>query len=108
MKKELVRSEYIRVWLRPKEVENLKSLVSNSTCRTISEYGRKLLINLPIVIYYRNKSFDEFMDTSIELRREIQDLLRQPLTMANEERLIQLYREIKEGINQIMDQCSPK
>jgi len=77
---------------------------ANSTCRSVSEYVRKIILHQPVAIYYRNKSFDDFIEEAIALRNEMQLIrLDARLDMASQERLIQVQEAIKKSINQLVD-----
>lgn len=99
----------ISVNLNGLEYENVMQRFSMSGCYTISEYCRKMLLSEPIVLYYRNKSFDEFVQEAILLRNEIQFIRGQlPINLEKAGQLIKLQEDIKECINKIVDTCLPK
>jgi len=56
------------------ELKKIKSGYSNSTCRTLTAYMRKLLLNKPITAKVRNASLDAFMAEMITLRNELNAL----------------------------------
>lgn len=43
----------------------------SSTCRKLSHYLRKKLLDKPIVTTYRNQSLDDFMAETIRLRNDL-------------------------------------
>jgi len=53
------------------ELEKIKSGFSNSTCRSLTDYMRNLLLNKPVTIKTRNESLDAFMAEMIALRGEL-------------------------------------
>ena len=53
------------------ELKKIKLGYSNSTCRTLTGYMRKLLLNKPITAKVRNASLDAFMAEMITLRNEL-------------------------------------
>ena len=65
------RSKLLQVRLTPKESEKINNKFSHSTCRKLSDYIRKKLLDKPIAIYTRNQSLDDFMAEMIVLRNEL-------------------------------------
>jgi len=65
------RSKLLQVRLTPKELEKLDATFSKSTCRKLSDYVRKKLLDKPIAIYQRNQSLDDFMTELMALRNEL-------------------------------------
>jgi hypothetical protein len=54
------RQRRLNIRLSQQEWDKVKKLTSNSTCRSVSEYARKVLAEKPVKVFYRNRSFDEF------------------------------------------------
>lgn len=46
--------------LSEREWNKIHKLASNTTCRSVSEYCRKVLLREPVIVYHRNQSFDNF------------------------------------------------
>ncbi len=65
------RTKWLHLRLKPDEYQKLFKEFSKSTCRKLSEYARKNLLNKPITTNYRNQSLDEFMLEIIRLRTEL-------------------------------------
>jgi hypothetical protein len=53
------------------ELQELKKLKSHSTERSVSNYARKVLLQKPVIIRYRNSSADEFLNQMMELKKEL-------------------------------------
>ena len=103
-KKERYLDSFVHVALYKEDLEKLQQGMGNSTCRSLSEYCRGLLLGEPITLFYRNQSFDAFIEEAIALRKEMKSLREElPFTKENEERLIALEKEIKLCINKIFD-----
>lgn len=94
----------VGIRLKKEDFERLRQESSNSTCRTMSEYCRKLLLGKPVRVFYRDQSFDAFIDEVIVLRKDM-EAIRQggPFSLEGERRLIALQEEIKKCINKIFD-----
>lgn len=61
----------ITVRYRPAEVEKLTKLTQASTCRKVSEYIRKVSLQKPVTVQYRNQSADDFLAEMIQLKNEL-------------------------------------
>jgi len=46
--------------LSEQEWNKIHKLASSTTCRSVSEYCRDVLLHEPVTVYHRNKSFDDF------------------------------------------------
>ena len=46
--------------LSEQEWNKIHKLASNTTCRSVSEYCRKVLLREPVTVFQRNQSFDDF------------------------------------------------
>lgn len=44
--------------LSDQEWNKIHKLASNTTCRSVSEYCRKVLLHEPVTVYHRNQSLD--------------------------------------------------
>jgi hypothetical protein len=56
-----LRSRRLNIRLSEQEWQKAHRLMANTTCRSISEYARKLLTNQPVSQIFRNPSLEEFM-----------------------------------------------
>jgi hypothetical protein len=65
------RTHHICVRLTPREYDFISTRWRQSTCRQISEYLRKILLDKPITVRHRNQSLDDLMATLILLRGEL-------------------------------------
>ena len=65
------RDKWLHVRLTASEYEKIYKGFSSSTKRKISEYARSILLDKPITVYTRNRSFDDFVAEMILLRREL-------------------------------------
>jgi hypothetical protein len=68
------RTKWLHLRLKPDEYQKIFKKFSKSTCRKLSEYARKNLLDEPLTMNYRNQSLDEFMSEIILLRRELNAL----------------------------------
>jgi len=65
------RERLLQVRLTPKELEKIQAKFSQSTCRKLSDYVRRVLLDKPITMNQRNQSLDDFMAEMILLRNEL-------------------------------------
>jgi hypothetical protein len=68
-KENRTRRIYVRLTLR--EYDLITTRWRQSTCRELSEYLRKIMLNKPVTIRHRNQSLDDLMATLILLRGEL-------------------------------------
>jgi hypothetical protein len=65
------RDRLLQVRVTPKELEKIQVKFSQSTCRKLSDYVRRVLLDRPITVNQRNQSLDDFMAEMILLRNEL-------------------------------------
>ena len=70
-KEKEVRKKMIVVRMNPTEYDNLQKLYSKSTCRQLSEYLRKVALQKPITIKYRNEGADEILSALLKIKTEL-------------------------------------
>jgi len=68
------RLHRLNIRLDNNEWDKLYQLASRSTCRNISEYARKVLLEKPVRIFYRNQSLDDFEETMVLLLAQLETL----------------------------------
>ena len=100
------RSRTVRkiVGYTPAESEKLQRKFVESTCQTMSEYIRRLSLELPIRINYRDSSLDTLIDELITFRVVMEDI-RSALTISPDQ-VIQILNKLEEIytiINKIAD-----
>jgi hypothetical protein len=71
MKEKNNRTKWFHLRLTPDEYQKIMKEFNKSTCRKLSDYARKNLLQKPIVNTYRNQSLDDFMAEMIRLRLEL-------------------------------------
>jgi MobC-like protein len=71
MKEKVNRTKVMQIRLSVEEFDTINKRFSKTTCRKISEYGRKILLGKVVTVYSRNQSLDEFMGEMIKLRKEL-------------------------------------
>jgi len=89
------RPHSIAVYFTNEEYKIAVSLFEKTTYAKWSEYGRKLFLNKPVRVIYRNASLDDLLEAVNRIVRNEGFLLAQP----------ELGRELKSLFYQIGDQC---
>lgn len=64
-------SKWLHIRLKEEEHTKIHSKYSASTCRKLSEYARRVLLDKAITVNRRNQSLDDFMTEMIRLRHEL-------------------------------------
>ena len=98
--------KYHGVWINmtPKQFEEFYRQFSASECHSYSSFGRKMILREPVIVSHRNKSFDDFVDETVRLRKELRSLLEQDLFPAErQEGLLAVLEKIKFATYQLAD-----
>jgi len=66
-----VRKTVIKIRMNADEKKSLKKLQQGSTDRNMSNYVRKVVLQKPVVIQYRNQSADDFLKDMLALKKEL-------------------------------------
>ena len=62
---------WISFRVKPKEYEQIHRYFTKTTCRKLSEYARKVLLNKPVTVKFRNQSADDFLEQMVQLKNEL-------------------------------------
>ena len=72
MSEENVKRKYwISFRVKPEEYDKIHKLFRATTHRKLSEYARKVLMNKPVTVKYRNGLIDEFLTDIIPLKNQL-------------------------------------
>lgn len=61
----------LKVRMNAAEKHQLKKLQQSSTERTISNYVRKVALQKPVIVSYRNQSADDFLKDMLDLTKQL-------------------------------------
>lgn len=124
-----VRSKWFPIRLNEDEKKKLDLLYSRTTCNSLSEYARDVLLKEPVNIVNRNQSADEFLEEMVLLKNELNAIGKNfnqavhklhtldhdsqikawaILNEASKKQLMKKVDEIREKMNQIYEQWSQK
>jgi hypothetical protein len=65
------KTYWLNIRLTADEREMILAKCKQTTCRSLSEYARKILFNRPVTVNCRNGSLDKLMEELILLRKEL-------------------------------------
>ncbi len=65
------RYKWLHIRLKEEEHNKINKKFSASTCRKLSEYSRRVLLDKTVTVNQRNQSLDDFMAEMIKLRAEL-------------------------------------
>jgi 16S rRNA U1498 N3-methylase RsmE len=99
----------LNILMTKSEQEEFVKAFKCSTCRTMSSYARKLLLGDPVTVMYRNRSLDDFIESAVQLRKELKLVVSKD-SLANSEKaeLRRKLARIEENLIKIVEQCSQK
>lgn len=94
------------ILMNQEDIQRLKEQAARSTCGSLSEFARRILLGRQVTVLYRNESLDKFLDEAVLMRNELA-MIRQtlPRTGENEKRMIILLENIQSIISKIYEQC---
>ena len=70
-KSKQTHSKWLHIRLKEEEYNQIQKKFEASTCRKLSEYARRVLLDKTITVNQRNQSLDNFMAEMIRLRNEL-------------------------------------
>ncbi len=103
----------LNVRLSLHELQKVHRFSANSTCRSVSEYARKLLTQQPIIQFFRNPSLEE-LNTQLPPLLENIVAVANGLTKLNPElldaygKVLEAMEDIRILVTKLSEQCDPK
>jgi hypothetical protein len=74
MNNEKQPKRFVSVRLTEEEFKEVYRQCENSTCRSLTEYVKKVLTKKPVAVKVRNQSQDELLQTMIGLKNRLDQL----------------------------------
>jgi hypothetical protein len=105
------KGKQLSICVPPKEHERLLKEAANTTCRSLAEYCRKIVLGQPIVVTYRDRSFDDFTEACIQLKKDLDTIILKGIYSEREkqwankeielikEKCLQIYNYVRESKN---------
>ncbi len=66
-----VRNLFVKIRMNKTELQQLKKLQQQSTEKSLSNYVRKVSLQKPVIIKYRNSSADDFLRDMLDLKKQL-------------------------------------
>ena len=66
-----VRKIFVKIRMNGDELKQVKKKQQQTTERSLSEYIRKVSMQKPVTVKYRNQSADDFLKQMLELKKEL-------------------------------------
>lgn len=66
-----VRKHFVKTRMNESELNELTKLQQKTTEKDISNYLRKVALQKPVTVKYRNQSADDFLKQMLELKKEL-------------------------------------
>ena len=97
------------IHLTQADYEKIFANASKTMCRSLSDYGRRQLLNLPVTMQYRNRSADDAVEANIMLIAVLKQYLGRTFwTEGEKEWLRAEIGKLEEGTFKIFNLCLPK
>lgn len=69
------RKNIMHISYSDREYEKLRGFFERSSCQSMCEYGRKVLLHEPVIFRYRNGSMDDILEELVDMRSDLKALL---------------------------------
>lgn len=89
------RTRLVSLRLTTKEYQTIWAKCKTTTCRKLSEYIRRVLLEKKLTLFTRNQSMDDFMAELIQLRNELNAIGNNYNQVVKKLHLIQTMPELK-------------
>lgn len=66
-----VRTRFVKMRMNEIEYQQLEALWKETTERHLSNYLRKVILQKPVVVRYRNASADDFLSSMLQLKKDL-------------------------------------
>jgi hypothetical protein len=103
MKVNATPKRFLSVRLTSEELEEVYQYSNNSTCRSLTEYVKKVLTKKPVTVKVRNQSQDDLLAAMIGIKNRLDQLTDQAQDKNESEKLREL-AEIRLMTRQIFEQ----
>ena len=99
-------TRFLSIRLSTEEFDEVYQHLQQSTCRSLTEYVKKVLTQKPVTVKVRDQTREDVLQQLIQIKSRLEALLEKtvPHDMPSLQHEI---TEIKSSIRQIADKCSP-
>ena len=99
-------TRFLSIRLSTEEYAEVYQHLQQSTCRSLTEYVKKVLTNKPVTVKVRDQSREEILQQLTLIKSRLETLV-DKAAPADAEHLLREVAEIKSNIRQIAEKCSP-
>ncbi|HWB93498.1 MAG TPA: hypothetical protein VG605_16675 [Puia sp.] len=100
-------TRFLSIRLSPDEYQEVYQHLQQSTCRSLTEYVKKVLTNKPVTVKVRDQSKEDILQQLILVKSRLEMLIDKLPTGGSEQQLVGEVTEIKSSIREIAEKCSP-
>jgi hypothetical protein len=98
-------TRFVSIRLSPDEFKDVYQHLQESTCRSLTEYAKKLLTNKPVIVKVRDQSREDVLQQLTLIKTRLDNLL-DSVEPEKQNGLQGEIAEIKTAIRQIAEKCS--
>jgi hypothetical protein len=98
-------TRFVSIRLSPDEFKDVYRYLQESTCRSLTEYAKKLLTNKPVIVKVRDQSREDVLQQLTLIKTRLDNLL-DNVEPEKQNGLHGEIAEIKSAIRQIAEKCS--
>lgn len=99
-------TRFLSIRLSPDEYQEVYQHLQQSTCRSLTEYVKKVLTNKPVTVKVRDQSKEDILQQLALVKSRLETLI-DKLPAGNSDHLVKEVTDIKSSIREIADKCSP-
>jgi hypothetical protein len=100
------RDHKIVILCTASEYNTMRLLFKKTTCRSLPEYGRKMMMHKPVAVTYRNRSIDDLVDAANASGKLLLRMMMHPgFTFAEIEQMRGQMNDIYQIFVEISHQC---
>jgi hypothetical protein len=99
-------TRFLSIRLSADEYKEVYQHLQQSTCRSLTEYVKKVLTSKPVTVKVRDQSREEILQQLILIKSRLEALV-EKAAPSDAEQLLREVTEIKSSIRQIAEKCSP-
>jgi hypothetical protein len=109
MKREKVLVKMVGFHVSIKEFEEFEQAYKQTVYRNKSEYARKMLLGEPVTTIFRDRSLDDFIESSVQIKKELKKILAMEVfTPAEREDYNAKVNRVVDNLIKIVEQCNQK
>lgn len=96
---------FLSIRLTPAELQEVYKQLKSTTCRSLTEYVRKVVTRKPVIVKFRNQSADELLLIMIDIKNSLEKIAEQSDEQVKQKLLPEI-EEIKAFTRQLYEKWS--